>query len=82
MLLLEHHWPVFQVRGGHGLPSMNVGAGGRKDPCLSSPQRPNATRKAMDKGLFSMMRMPSSLAVNQELALDSDGFVHSEDSLF
>ena len=58
------------------------GAGGRKDPCLSSPQRPNATRKAMDKGLFSMMRMPSSLAVNQELALDSDGFVHSEDSLF
>lgn len=36
----------------------------------------------MDKGLFSVMRMPSSLAINQELALDSDGFVHSEDSLF
>ena len=34
VLLLEHCWPVFRVRGGHGLPSMNVGAGGRKDPCL------------------------------------------------
>ena len=64
MLLLEHRWPVFHVRGGHGLPSMNVGAGGRKDPCLSSLQCPNATRKAMDEGLSSVMRMPYSLAIS------------------